>query len=321
MAFKLFNISYLVVVINVLFVIGANSLGFRKSYSAFDADCGMVDSISNNRIVGGAETQPNEFPWQAFLQVEMQSGNAYACGGTLIADRWILTAARCLVVPGQKVRYIDVYLGAHDRTAESEDNRKLYSNSETFIHPAWNPATDAGDIALIKLKSAVKYSQYIRPVCLSISGIDEPDYVNEMVTVTGWGTTYDGSPRMSPVLHKMTVPVISNNDCRATYGDNITDDIMCTSGANNMGTCIGDSGGPMNYKQPDGRWKQIGIISFGSTEGCQKGHPNGYTRLSSYSSTWIKDVIETTSGTHPTTSAFLSTPLIFVSIAFVTACF
>jgi hypothetical protein len=87
----------------------------------------------------------------------------------------------------------------------------------------------------------------------------------------------------------------------------------------------GDSGGPMNYKQMDGRWKKIGIISFGSTEGCQKGHPNGYTRLSSYSSTWIKDVIETTSGTHPTTFAFLSTPLIFVSIAFAiglsTACF
>jgi hypothetical protein len=103
MAFKLFNISYLVVVIDVLFVIGANSslMGFRKSYSAFDADCGMVDSISSNsRIVGGAESQPNEFPWQAFLQVEMQSGNAYACGGTLIADRWVLTAARCLVVPG-----------------------------------------------------------------------------------------------------------------------------------------------------------------------------------------------------------------------------
>ncbi len=99
MAFELFNLSYLVVVINAVFVIGASTFPFRKSYSAFDTDCGMVDSISR-RIVGGAETQPNEFPWQAFLQVEMESGNAYACGGTLIADRWILTAARCLVVPG-----------------------------------------------------------------------------------------------------------------------------------------------------------------------------------------------------------------------------
>jgi secreted trypsin-like serine protease len=94
-----FNFSILVVII-IFFVIGGSTFGFRKSYSAFDADCGMTDTSGGvSRIVGGVETTPNEFPWQAYLQVEMESGNAYACGGTLIADRWILTAARCLVVP------------------------------------------------------------------------------------------------------------------------------------------------------------------------------------------------------------------------------
>ena len=55
--------------------------------------------------------------------------------------------------------YVDVYLGIHDRTAESETNRKLYADSQIFIHPAWNPDNAEGDVALIKLKNTVKYSR------------------------------------------------------------------------------------------------------------------------------------------------------------------
>ncbi|XP_057376845.1 brachyurin-like [Daphnia carinata] len=263
----------------------------KKSSSCGVANRNRISpGVKNNRIVGGEEAIPNEFPWQALLQVEMQGGNAYACGGSLISDQWILTAAHCLVVPGQTVNYVDIYLGKHDRTV-SEDNQKLYSSSESFIHPDWNPTTQAGDIALIKLKSSVKFSQYISPICLASTS--EPDYVNSSVTVTGWGITYDGSPTMSPVLYKMTVPVISNDECSGIYGSNvITDAIICTSGDSSSGTCIGDSGGPMNFQQSDGTWKQIGIIAFGSGQGCQKGHPSGFTRISSYSS-WIEDIMNT----------------------------
>ena len=55
--------------------------------------------------------------------------------------------------------YVDIYLGIHDRTADSETNRKLYADSQVFIHPAWNPDNIEGDIALIKLKNTVKYSR------------------------------------------------------------------------------------------------------------------------------------------------------------------
>lgn len=283
--------------------------------SKTSSGCGVAKSnrisagLENNRITGGEQAMANEFPWQAFLQVEMKGGNAYACGGSLISNKWILTAARCLVVPGQTVNYVDIYLGKHDRTV-SEDNQKLYSSSENFVHPDWNPTTQVGDIALIKLKSSVKLSQYISPVCLASSS--EPDYVNSPVTVTGWGITYDGRPTMSPVLHKMTVPVISNGECSLTYGSNITDAIICTSGANSSGTCIGDSGGPMNFQQPDGTWKQIGIISFGSDQGCQKGHPSGYTRISSYSS-WIEETINSSNSAGIPMFSVLSLFLFFVN--------
>ncbi|EFX82218.1 hypothetical protein DAPPUDRAFT_33543, partial [Daphnia pulex] len=241
------------------------------------------------RIVGGDPASPNEFPWQAFLNVGMTSGATYYCGGTLIADRWILTSANCLVVSGQTLKSVNVYLGAHDITATSEVNRRVYSGSQVFLHPDYNANNQAGDIAMIQLTTSVTYTQYIRPVCLATS--TEPDYASSPVTVTGWGTTYDGASSLNSLLRKVSVPVITNAECSSTYGSNVvTDKIICTSGANSRGICTGDGGGPMNFKQSDGTWKQIGIVSFVSASGCQRGYPSGYTRLSSYA-TWVQSVM------------------------------
>ncbi len=111
------------------------------------------------------------------------------------------------------MRYLSVYLGAHDITLAYEANRRLYNGYEIYIHPEWNPTTMAGDIAMIKLATIVAYTrnnhlllichtrhnnsiemdfiEYIRPVCLASSS--EPSYENIQVTVAGWGTTSDGT--------------------------------------------------------------------------------------------------------------------------------
>jgi secreted trypsin-like serine protease len=63
------------------------------------SECGVANTKSNSdtsRIVGGEETAPNEFPWQALIKVEMTNGENVLCGGSLIADQWILTAAHCI---------------------------------------------------------------------------------------------------------------------------------------------------------------------------------------------------------------------------------
>jgi hypothetical protein len=80
----------------------------------------------------------------------------------------------------------------------------------------------------------MNFTGYIRPICLA--NPIEPDYVNTNVVVTGWGKTTTNS-NLSPVLRKATVPVISNNECRATYGGIVTNKIMCTSGYSYTGTC------------------------------------------------------------------------------------
>ncbi|XP_046448012.1 brachyurin-like [Daphnia pulex] len=265
-------------------------------------DCGVANLMDEetNRIVGGVQAIPNEFLWQAFVKVETNAGNIYYCGGSLIADRWILTSARCVLIPGQTLRYLTIYLGAHDITASYEANRRVYNGYEAYVHPEWNPSTQAGDIALIKLYNIVTYTQYIRPVCLAT--YNEPSYVNSKVTVAGWGTTSDGSYTLSPVLREVTVPVISNTQCSNYYGSAvITSKVMCTTGMLSRGPCNGDNGGPLIFRESNGRWKQIGIVSFVSSQGCQSGYPYGYTRLSSYS-TWVQNVISSYSGSSSTTT-------------------
>ena len=112
----------------------------------------------------------------------------------------------------------------------------------------------------------------------------------------------------SSVLRKTNATVITNEECHEAYASDITDGMLCTGASNHQGTCNvltlnliilklivklfllfqGDSGGPMNYKMPDGKWKQIGIVSFGSDQGCEKGYPNGFTRVSSFAD-WIQN--------------------------------
>jgi secreted trypsin-like serine protease len=71
----------------------------ERSYSF--ADCGVANDVNrtvDGKIVGGVETAPNEFPWQALLQVEMENGDTSRfCGGSLISERWILTSAGCAI--------------------------------------------------------------------------------------------------------------------------------------------------------------------------------------------------------------------------------
>jgi hypothetical protein len=64
-------------------------------------DCGVANLMDEgtDRIVGRVQAIPNEFPWQAFVKVETNACNIYYCGGSLIADRWIRTSARCVLIP------------------------------------------------------------------------------------------------------------------------------------------------------------------------------------------------------------------------------
>jgi len=258
----------------------------NKKPSAYDlqSECGIEGTTSMDKIVGGYEAEPNQWPWQVALFVD----NAWFCGGALISENYVLTAAHCV----DGASYFDVMAGAHNVRESSEPNRVEITSFNGWTHPQWSPNDLANDIALIELPSPITFNDYIKPSCLPESG-DTADET-ELVTCTGWGKPSDSAGGISPVLRMVEDrPIISNSQCNAIYGI-VGPGVVCIDTTGGKGTCNGDSGGPLNMMfdvvnkdgTPGHKWKQVGVVSFGASAGCEAGYPAGFSRVEYYRD-WI----------------------------------
>merc|ERR1711892_824310 len=214
-------------------------------------ECGIPGGM--DRIVGGAEATPHSYPWMAALFVD----DAWLCGGTLISDEWVLTAAHC----AKDASEMKVMLGAHNVRDDSEEGRIELVTRDFFTHEKYSQITLHNDLALVHLPEAVNFTDIIRPVCLP--------------------THSEASE-----LREVTVDTITNLICALEFPTIINKNIICISGKDGKSTCNGDSGGPLHLVQ-DGVFKQIGITSFGSSIGCEIGMHAGFTRTASFLE-WIE---------------------------------
>ncbi|XP_071512845.1 trypsin-1-like [Panulirus ornatus] len=235
--------------------------------------CGNVNRAT--RIVGGQETEVNEYPWQIGL---VTSSYNLICGGSIISKDWVLTAAHC--VDGSNVAF--VLIGDHDFTSGSDTSTaRLAAVEQVISHPRYNSRTMDNDIALLKLRDSLEFSREVAPVCLP-PDLDN-QYVGVTATVTGWGATSEGSS-LSPQLQEVDVPVLSNAVCSSSYSS-ITSNMVCAGfSEGGKDSCQGDSGGPMVYMDTN-NYVQIGVVSFG--RGCARpGYPGVYARVTEYMG-WI----------------------------------
>lgn len=241
--------------------------------------CGQVKK-SENRIVGGNEAVPNSLPWQVALFIDGQ----YFCGGSLISNEWVLTAAHCADNAG----FFEIYLGSHNVRLDSVDEptRVVVIATNYTVHPQWGPIRIVNDVALIQLPSPVDFTPEIQPICLAPS--TEEDHANDILHISGWGKPSDAAGGISPVLREVNVTCITNAECAATYGATITDGNICVDTTGGKGSCNGDSGGPLSFVN-GGVYNQVGIVSFGSSAGCEVGLPAGFSRVS-YFADWISSV-------------------------------
>ena len=240
-------------------------------------------------VVGGEEVRSNAFPWHASLR---SANGGHVCGGSLIDECWVLTAAHCVesrqVARDPSMRPTHVVIGENDL-----DDVTMMNNvtiDKAFVHYAYDlryPQND--DVALLRLANC-RHGHV--PVCMTT---DDVTQVGRSCTVIGFGATNEDGDSFPSRLHHAEIPVISNDVClshfRQSHSANLkrsllTPKMLC-AGFEKGGVdgCYGDSGGPFVC---DG--KLTALTSWGLGLRCAKEKsPGVYMKVSSYVG-WIRDV-------------------------------
>ncbi|XP_004524459.1 serine protease 1 [Ceratitis capitata] len=228
------------------------------------------------RITNGNDASEGQFPYQVGLSFTSSSGGWW-CGGSLISNKWLLTAAHCT----SGASGVTVYLGATVRTSP----KATYSvTSSSFVqHKSYNSVRLSNDISLIQIP-AVSLSAYINVIELPKISSSYSTYSGQTAIASGWGLVSDSATAVSSKLQYAKLAVITNSVCAKTYSSLVvTSNTICTATPSATSTCSGDSGGPLAL---DG--VLIGVTSFVSSAGCESGAPAGFVRVTSYLD-WIKE--------------------------------
>lgn len=240
--------------------------------------------VQNTRVVNGDQTEENEYPWMVWLTLSWNNEGSRRCGGTIIHEQWILTAAHCpfrlnsaqnaLNPPSR----ISVTVGAHYHAQPGTTggyNVEVDVNN-IHLHPQYRLPYD---IALLKLVSPLTFSETVKPVCLAPRAWIDDDMAGKEVTLSGWGKTETGS--LSSSLREYDTVGYSLPDCISFYGSWMRPTQMCTDGAQRKHTCSGDSGGPV-MRIENGKVFQVGVISFGASADCKDQSPDGQVRVAAF---------------------------------------
>ncbi|RUS72444.1 hypothetical protein EGW08_019790 [Elysia chlorotica] len=263
-----------------------------------------TESEREFRIAGGHYVPQGKYPWQVGIRLMksvLANGtrtHAHHCGGTVISEYWILSAAHCFIFSKERRRRktnIRVVVGDHD-TSLLERGEQMFEVEELILHTNFSVTTNDYDIALLKVKRinerGIVFSDYVQPACLPTPAT--PYVENTMCETSGWGRTGFGKGDIYPTKMKaVSVPLIGHEKCKYLYVAGkesfFTQRMMCAGYMEGgKDACKGDSGGPLVCKMK-GVYTLMGITSWGF--GCAEPKAPGVYALVQEFLPWIHDNI------------------------------
>ncbi|XP_024292799.2 tryptase-2 [Oncorhynchus tshawytscha] len=235
---------------------------------------------ARSSIVGGKDAQKGSWPWIVYLLITDDTG-FFSCGGSLLTEEWVLTAAHCVdpndnPIPDRS----SIRLGTHSLNEPSVFYRTI---SRIVSHPQYQKQRLAllHDIALVKMSEKVSFTPLVEP--MSLPKPSDAFGPRSKCFVAGWGDVGNNVELSgNRTLQELELPIVKRSICKKKF-PGLTDNMLC-AGSMKKGedSCQGDSGGPLVCGS-SGEFVQVGIVSFGNTNGCAfKGFPGVYTRVKRY---------------------------------------
>ncbi|XP_023342069.1 transmembrane protease serine 11A [Eurytemora carolleeae] len=251
------------------------------NHSPWQERARMLEGKDLGRVLYGNETDTNEYPWQ----ISMWLDRSHFCGGSLINENWVLTAAHCVDLQYRNhFQRVTVSLSDHNVKIFNETKNIFRKLKRIVRFPTYDEHYLHGDLALLQFETPVEYSASLRPVCLPK---DEYDWGYRTSIITGWG--YDEQsknlvrPTTTEILKEAEQYILPQDVCIKYSPFPITDRMICTF-KGPLGietTCQGDSGGPLVVNNGTNKFVLVGATSFGVST-CEGPYPSMFARVSSF---------------------------------------